>query len=92
MTKVKNRKTKRLLVRGFDKNTRERHLRELFSKYGRVVTAKIRKSSWRNKYGYSGAVEMEGGEEFAIYHLNGASWRGRTIWVREENRRSDSYY
>jgi hypothetical protein len=77
---------KRLLVRGFDSKTRERHLRELFSKYGPLGEVKIRKSSWRNKYGYSGSVEVHAWRaEFAIYHLNGTTWRGRRIWVRYEN-------
>lgn len=89
-TKWKSTKT-RLLVRGFDESTRERHLRELFSRYGRVVDAKIRKSSWRNKYGYSGSVEMVGDADIAIYHLNGSWWRGGTIWVRKENRHNDYY-
>ena len=81
----------RLLVRGFDKHTKERHLRSLFAKYGPVTNVKIRQSSWRNKYGYSGAVEMlnDWKAEIAIVNLNGAYWRGRTIWVRPENRRGD---
>ena len=62
-------------------NTTETQLKELFSQYGEVTSAKIIEDRETGRSRGFGFVEMEQGSEEAIEALNGSDFSGRNIKV-----------
>jgi len=74
-----------ILVTNLSEDVTERYLEKRFSKYGKVVSVRIRKSRAKKyKYRRYASIEMatEGEAEMAIVHLNGASMDGRDVKIR----------
>lgn len=62
-------------------NTTEAQLKDLFSQYGEVISAKIIEDRETGRSRGFGFVEMEQGSEEAIESLNGTDFGGRNIKV-----------
>ncbi|WP_028575338.1 RNA recognition motif domain-containing protein [Desulfonatronovibrio hydrogenovorans] len=62
-------------------NTTETQLKELFSQYGEVTSAKIIEDRETGRSRGFGFVEMEAGADEAIETLNGSDFGGRNIKV-----------
>lgn len=80
-----NQSVMNIFVANLNFKVRSENLKEIFSEYGEVITARIitEKGSRRSK-GF-GFVEMANDEDAkkAINALDGAEWEGRTIIVKE---------
>ncbi len=65
----------------YDANAEE--LKELFSQYGEVLSAKIINDRETGRSKGFGFIEMESGAERAIEELDGAEFLGRRLRVNE---------
>ncbi len=80
-----------IFVANLNFKVRSENLKEIFSEYGEVTTARIiTERGTRRSKGF-GFVEMANEEDAkkAIAALDGAEWEGRTIIVKEALPRED---
>jgi len=72
-----------IYVGNINYNATENELRELFSQYGEVTSAKIIKDRETGRSRGFGFVEMSAGAEDAIRELDGYQFQGRNLRVNQ---------
>ena len=78
----------KMYVGNLSPDTRETHIRELFSQHGKVRSIRLAADVFSGQCRGFGFVEMEGHEaRAAIAALNGKEFMGKSIKVNEEKPR-----
>lgn len=72
----------RLLIQGLPNSTNEESLMDLFTRYGKVHTLKLKRDPFTGKMKGTALIEMEGNDaRRAIAGLDGSDFHGSTIYV-----------
>lgn len=75
----------KLFIGNLDEKIQSYHLKEAFSEYGKVSSAKVITEKGSNKSRGFGFVEMPDDEEAkgVIKNVNGGTWEGKVLNIRE---------
>jgi len=75
----------KLYVGNLDERIEDNHLKDAFSEYGTVASAKVILDSYTNKSRGFGFIEMPNDEEAmeVIKKVNAALWEGKKLIVRK---------
>lgn len=79
-----------LFVSNLPQSTNERHLREVFSRYGQVLSVKIILDRNTGKSRGFGFVKVDSNDaENVVQHLNGYSFKGNRLSVKYDFKDQD---